>query len=106
MRQEPSYSGCESLDRGVIDKPDAHLGGSSRTKWRAMLDLLIGAPLRLHNYRHLHAEVIHRLIQQQTGLLLLTGNLRMRVQVPANAGHLLSALTNRLVDLVLPMVHR
>ncbi|MDH3586193.1 MAG: hypothetical protein OEQ30_03820 [Gammaproteobacteria bacterium] len=58
MRQEPSYSGCESLDRGVIDKPDAHLGGSSRTKWRAMLDLLIGAPLRLHNYRHLHAEVI------------------------------------------------
>ena len=27
-------------------------------RWRAALDALIGAPLRLHRYRHLHAEVI------------------------------------------------
>ena len=27
-------------------------------RWRAALDALIGAPMRLHRYRHLHAEVI------------------------------------------------
>jgi hypothetical protein len=27
-------------------------------RWRAALDALIGAPVRLHRYRHLHAEVI------------------------------------------------
>ncbi len=27
-------------------------------RWRSALDALIGAPLRLHRYRHLHAEVI------------------------------------------------
>ncbi len=27
-------------------------------RWRAALDVLIGAPVRLHHYRHLHAEVI------------------------------------------------
>ena len=27
-------------------------------RWRAALDSLIGAPWRLHRYRHLHAEVI------------------------------------------------
>lgn len=26
--------------------------------WRSALDALIGAPVRLHRYRHLHAEVI------------------------------------------------
>jgi len=27
-------------------------------RWRSALDALIGAPVRLHRYRHLHAEVI------------------------------------------------
>ena len=27
-------------------------------RWRSALDAVIGAPLRLHRYRHLHAEVI------------------------------------------------
>ena len=36
-------------------------GGSANRKpprWRAALNALIGAPMRLHRYRHLHAEVI------------------------------------------------
>ena len=28
------------------------------TRWRSALDTLIGAPVRLHRYRNLHAEVI------------------------------------------------
>ena len=27
-------------------------------RWRSVLDAMIGAPVRLHRYRHLHAEVI------------------------------------------------
>jgi hypothetical protein len=27
-------------------------------RWRSALGALIGAPVRLHRYRHLHAEVI------------------------------------------------
>ena len=27
-------------------------------RWRSALDTFIGAPTRLHRYRHLHAEVI------------------------------------------------
>ena len=27
-------------------------------RWRSVLDAVIGAPVRLHRYRHLHAEVI------------------------------------------------
>ena len=27
-------------------------------RWRSVLDALTGAPLRLHRYRNLHAEVI------------------------------------------------
>ena len=27
-------------------------------RWRTALDTIIGAPERLHRYRHLHAEVI------------------------------------------------
>ena len=27
-------------------------------RWRSALDAMIGAPVRLHRYRHLHAEVI------------------------------------------------
>lgn len=44
MRQSFSYG----------DRPQK--GAVSR--WRSALDALIGAPLRLHRYRHLHAEVI------------------------------------------------
>jgi len=39
-----------------------HYSGRSANRtsprWRAALDALIGAPMRLHRYRHLHAEVI------------------------------------------------
>ena len=44
MRQQQSSSG----------RP-AH---AAAPRWRAALDALIGAPARLHRYRHLHAEVI------------------------------------------------
>ena len=44
MKQQLSYSGRGSLD--------------AVPRWRAVLDALIGAPVRLHRYRHLHAEVI------------------------------------------------
>ena len=27
-------------------------------RWRAVMNAMLGAPLRLHRYRHLHAEVI------------------------------------------------
>jgi hypothetical protein len=39
-----------------------HCSGRSATKstpaWRAALAALIAAPMRLHRYRHMHAEVI------------------------------------------------
>ena len=44
MKQQLFYSGRESLD--------------AVPRWRAALDALIAAPVRLHRYRHLHAEVI------------------------------------------------
>ncbi len=44
MRQQHHYSG--------------HAANSNAPRWRAALDALIGAPMRLHRYRHLHAEVI------------------------------------------------
>ena len=33
-------------------------GHGATARWRSALDTLIGAPTRLHRYRHLHAEVI------------------------------------------------
>ena len=44
MRQQQSSSGRPA--------------GTAAPRWRAALDMLIGAPLRLHRYRHMHAEVI------------------------------------------------
>lgn len=44
MRQQHSSSGRPA--------------NSAAPRWRAALDTLLGAPLRLHRYRHLHAEVI------------------------------------------------
>jgi len=44
MRQQLHYSGRAAT--------------SSAPRWRAALDALIGAPMRLHRYRHMHAEVI------------------------------------------------
>jgi hypothetical protein len=58
MKHELTYSGCESFERDATGKPEARRDRSSRTKWRAVLEVLVGAPMRLHNYRHLHAEVI------------------------------------------------
>jgi hypothetical protein len=58
MGHQLSYNGCESLDCGEIGNPDAGSKQLSRRAWRSVLDLLVGAPVRLHHYRHLHAEVI------------------------------------------------
>lgn len=37
---------------------NARPGRAAAPRWRSALDTLIGAPTRLHRYRHLHAEVI------------------------------------------------
>jgi hypothetical protein len=58
MRQQLSCSGCESLDRMTTGQPRSLVGNRTAKFWRGVLDALIGAPLRLHRYRHLHAEVI------------------------------------------------
>ena len=58
MRQQLSYSGCESVDCGGVDAPEAQSPRFARTVWRNLLDVLVGAPVRLHHYRHLQAEVI------------------------------------------------
>ena len=44
MRQQHHYSGNDA--------------NSNSPRWRAALDALIGAPMRLHRNRNLHAEVI------------------------------------------------
>ena len=44
MRQQHSSSGSPA--------------NNGAPRWRSALDALIGAPVRLHRYRHLHAEVI------------------------------------------------
>ena len=58
MRQQLSYSGCESIDCGGVGATEAQSPRPARTLWRNVLDVLVGAPVRLHHYRHLHAEVI------------------------------------------------
>jgi hypothetical protein len=58
MRHELSCSGCESLDQAAAGRPANQSTGRTAPRWRAALDTLIGAPVRLHRYRHLHAEVI------------------------------------------------
>jgi hypothetical protein len=58
MRQQLSCSGCESLGRMTTGQPRSLVGNRTANIWRGVLDALIGAPLRLHRYRHLHAEVI------------------------------------------------
>ena len=58
MRRELACSGCESLDRAAAERPAGKFGSGTAPRWRAALDALIGAPVRLHRYRHLHAEVI------------------------------------------------
>jgi hypothetical protein len=58
MRRQLFYSGCESLDCTSAGEPTARSDNWAATRWNAVLDALIGAPLRLHRYRHLHAEVI------------------------------------------------
>ena len=58
MRHQLSYSGCESLDCMAAGETASHDHNRDVTVWRTLIDALIGAPLRLHRYRHLHAEVI------------------------------------------------
>ena len=58
MRHQLSCSGCEALDHAAARPSANHSAGRTPPRWRAALDALIGAPVRLHRYRHLHAEVI------------------------------------------------
>lgn len=58
MKQQLSYSGCQSLDGMAAEPPAGRFQGPQQPRWRAALDALIGPPVRLHRYRHLHAEVI------------------------------------------------
>ena len=58
MSQQLSYCGCESIDCGRVGATEVPCPRPERSKWRSLLDVLIGAPVRLHHYRHLHAEVI------------------------------------------------
>ncbi len=58
MRHELSCSGCASLDHTAAGHSVSQSAGRTAPRWRAALDTLIGAPARLHRYRHLHAEVI------------------------------------------------
>jgi len=45
---------CERANEG-IGHPQNQLPG---TKWRSALAALVSAPVRLHRYRHFHAEVV------------------------------------------------
>ena len=58
MRQQLFCSGCESPDRMTSGQPRSLVGNRTANIWLFVLEALIGAPLRLHRYRHLHAEVI------------------------------------------------
>ena len=58
MRQQLFCSDCASLDRIPAGESPERTDSRAATRWGAVLDALIGAPLRLHRYRHLHAEVI------------------------------------------------
>ena len=58
MRHELCRSVCDSIDSAGAVRPANQAAGRTAPRWRAALDTLIGAPVRLHRYRHLHAEVI------------------------------------------------
>ena len=58
MRQAITCSDCGSLDTAAPRQTDSRSHDPDVTRWRALLDTLVGAPVRLHRYRHLHAEVI------------------------------------------------
>ena len=58
MRQELSYSGCQSLDCATAGQRASMTTDRKTTFWHAALHALVGPPVRLHRYRHLHAEVI------------------------------------------------
>lgn len=46
---------------------NARPGHVAAPRWRSALDTLIGAPVRLHRYRHLHAEVIEDALRAYDG---------------------------------------
>jgi hypothetical protein len=58
MRPELFFSEYESRDRAPAGQSSSQRAVRTAPGWRAVLDTLIGAPVRLHRYRHLHAEVI------------------------------------------------
>ena len=45
---------CERANQGSGHTRNQLLG----TKWRSALAALVSAPVRLHRYRHFHAEVV------------------------------------------------
>lgn len=58
MRQQVSECRSESTQCAPAARPNAGSGLHRGNRWHAALDALLGAPMRLHRYRHLHAEVI------------------------------------------------
>ena len=60
MKNAHIDSCCASLD-GTAATVD--LASKPGTRWRAALAGLVAAPMRLHRYRHFHAEVIEDAIR-------------------------------------------
>ena len=58
MNQQLSFNGCESLNRTVAERPTSGSGLWNVTPWRAALNALFGASIRLHRYRQLRTEVM------------------------------------------------
>jgi hypothetical protein len=58
MRHELCCGGYDSIDSAGAGRSADQSAGHTGARWRAALDTLIGAPVRLQRYRHLHAEVI------------------------------------------------
>ncbi len=58
MKRELACTGCGSIDRAEAERSTGRSTSGAPGRWRGALDAIVGAPVRLHRYRHLHAEVI------------------------------------------------
>jgi hypothetical protein len=58
MNKQLSCGGCGTLHHAANERSRSDTGILNITPWRAALGTLLGAPARLHRYRHLRGEVI------------------------------------------------
>jgi hypothetical protein len=58
MKRELACTGCDSFRRAQAEPSTERSTRGTPGRWWGVLDAIIGAPVRLHRYRHLHAEVI------------------------------------------------